>query len=116
MRVPLTRLLAHAGRDVLEVTEKLSTLGAETGLTVVFGGASIGLHDDRGAKARLYPGYGSISFALEHDAEAGAIRGRLSRISSGTISRKEPSVSCRDAVASWDAACQPIQMIVAHRQ
>lgn len=122
MRVPLTRLLAHAGRDVLEGTEKLSTLRAETGLTAVLGGASIGLHDDRGAKARPYPGYGSISFALEpllrdrHDAEAAAIRGRLSRISSGAISRKEPSVRCRDALASWDAACQTIRMIAAHGQ
>jgi hypothetical protein len=122
MRVPLRRLLAHRRARCPGGHREAEHAGAETALTVVFGGASIGLHDDRGAKARLYPGYGSISFALEpllrdrHDAEAAAIRGRLSRISSGAISRKEPSASCRDALASWDAACQPIRMIVAHRQ
>jgi hypothetical protein len=98
----------------------LRELAAETELAVVAAAASLKLHDTHGAVVRLYPGYLSIEFVLVpltqvgHGSQTAEIR-RLSHISSGPITRKEPSISCRDALAAWDVVTEVIRIIVAHR-
>jgi hypothetical protein len=120
-KVSLDKRLQQAGPDVLASAQRLRELAAETGLTVVAAAASLKLHDTHGAVVRLYPGYQSIEFVLApligvgHDSQTAEIRRRLSHISSGPITRKEPSISCRDALAAWDVVTEVIHIIVAHR-
>ena len=120
-KVPLDQRLQQAGPDVLACAQRLRELAAETGLTVVAAAASLKLHDTHGAVVRLYPGYQSIEFVLVpliqvgHASQTAEIRRRLSHISSGPITRKEPSISCRDALAAWDVVTEVIRIIVAHR-